>query len=115
METYFFRLVWQWRELPNSDGTFPRGRGSLVVGAHVAQPTGREAGGGGGNWSGVDPLLSLQPRLPHGLHCSLSSSHVRPTSGLACVPNSSRSLPPWLGSELWASGSGLYRLGTLHT
>ena len=24
-----------------------------------------------------------------------------------------KSLPPWLGSELWVSGSGLYRLGTL--
>jgi hypothetical protein len=51
----------------------------------------------GRNPSGVDPPLSLQPRLPHGLHRSLSSSHVRPATSLACVPNSSRSLPPWLG------------------
>ena len=69
----------------------------------------------GRNWSGVDPPLSLQPRLPHGLHCSLSSLRVRPATGLACVPNSSRSLPPWLGSELWVSGSRLYRLGALLT
>ena len=27
----------------------------------------------GRNWSGVDPPMSLQPRLPHGIHCYLSS------------------------------------------
>ena len=107
----------------------------LQLGNGLKADSGGEGVGGGGwvrgLWAGTPAALGWRaagPQLvrcgpatvapaarPHGLHCSLSSSHVRPASGLACVPNSSRSLPPWLGSELWASGSGLYRLVTLHT
>ena len=57
---YFFRLVWQWRELPHPDSTFCKGRCSLMLGAHLANPTqkgeeeGRGAavgGGGGSKWN----------------------------------------------------------------
>ena len=78
------------------------GRGGAVVFHYLNDALG-EGERGGRHWSGADPPPSLQPRLPHGLHYSLSSSHVRPATGLACVPNSSRSLPPWLGSGLWVS------------
>ena len=57
--------------------------------------------------------LSLQPRLLHGLHCSLSSSHVRPATGLACVPNSSRWCcdppPPKWGEKRGSGGGGMQR------
>ena len=49
---YFFRLVWQWWELPYPDSTFPRGC-SLVVGAHPSHLTQfffPAWGGGTGPW-----------------------------------------------------------------
>ena len=58
----------------------------------------------GRNWSGMDPPLSLQPRLPHGHHCFLSSSHVLVAIGPLCSPFVSLSLPPWLGFGVWAPG-----------
>ena len=74
----------------------PVGCGVVACAAAVGCALG---GLGGRNWLAEVPPLSLQPRLPHGLHCSLSSSRVHPAIGLACVPNSSRSLPPWLGQS----------------
>ena len=68
----------------------------------------------GRNWSGVEPPLSLQPRLPHGLHCVISSQ-VRacgqwPAALSQC---SSPCLPGWgQGFGIRALGSGLYRLGS---
>ena len=38
----------------------------------------------GRNGSGVDPPLSFQPRLPHGLHCYLSSLCALSAIGLVC-------------------------------
>ena len=67
-----------------------------------AKPDGRRWGWGR-NRSGVDPPLLLQPRLPHGLHRSLSSSRVHSATGLACVPNSSKSKWGWGGG----AGGGL--------
>ena len=58
----------------------------------------------GGNWSGVDALLSLRPHLPHGLHCHLSSLCALSAIGLVHGPLGSQSLPPRLGSGLWARG-----------
>ena len=58
----------------------------------------------GRNWSGVDPPLSLQLRLPHGLHCFLSSSHVLVAIGPLRSPFVSLSLPPWLRFGIWAPG-----------
>ena len=43
---YFFRLVWQWWELPDQDSTFPREWCCRVVGAHLAHPTWAILGGG---------------------------------------------------------------------
>ena len=69
--------------------------------------------GGGRNRSGVEPPLSLQPRLPHGLH-RVISSQVRacgqwPAALSQC---SSPCLPGWgQGCGIRALGSGLYRLG----
>jgi hypothetical protein len=60
--------------------------------------------GGGRHWSGVEPPLSLQPRLPHGLHCVLSSQCGLLAIGLVHVPLF-QSLPPWLGSGPWILGS----------
>ena len=76
-----------------------------------SHPTG--AANGGRNWSGVEPPLSLQPRLPHGLPCVISSQ-VRacgqwPAALSQC---SSPCLPGWgQGCGIRALGSGLYRLG----
>ena len=58
----------------------------------------------GRNWSGVDPPLSLQPRLPHGLHCFLSSLLVFVAIGPLCSPFVSFSLPRWLGFGIWVPG-----------
>ena len=40
----------------------------------------------------------------HSLHCFLSSSCVLPATGLVRGPKGSKSLPPRLGSGLWAQG-----------
>ena len=56
----------------------------------------------GCNRSGVDPPLLLQPRLPHGLHCHLSSLCALSAIGLVFGPQGSKSVPPQLGSGLWA-------------
>ena len=40
----------------------------------------------GHNWSGVEPPLSLQPRLPHGLPCASSSQCGLVASGLLHCP-----------------------------
>ena len=69
--------------------------------------------GWGCNWSGVEPSLSLQPRLPHGLPCVISSQ-VRACGQwpVALSQCSSPSLPGWgQGCGIRALGSGLYRLG----
>ena len=58
-----------------------RGRLLCVLG------TGHDCGGcEGRNWSGVDPPLSLQPRLPHGLHCCRSSLCALSAIGLVRGP-----------------------------
>ena len=68
-------------------------------------------GGGGGkeegcNWSGVDPPLSLQPRLPHGLHCHVSSLCALWAIGLVCGPKGPN---PYLSG--WGQGCGLMGSG----
>ena len=65
----------------------------------------------GGNWASVDPQLSLQPRLPHGLHCSLSLLLVFVAIGPLRSPFVSFSLPPWLGLGIWAPGFWALLLG----
>ena len=56
------------------------------------------------NSAGVDPPLSLQPRLPHGLPCVISSQCGRVASGLPALSQcSSPCLPGW-GSGLWVQG-----------
>ena len=71
--------------------------------------------GGGRNWSGVEPPLSLQPRLPHGLHrvtsCQVRACGQWPAALSQC---SSPCLPGWgQGCGIRAVGSGLYRPGSL--
>ena len=72
-------------------------------------------GGGGRNGSGVVPLLSLLPRLPHGLPCHLSSlcaplaSFVAPNGGLGGGAVLKHLIPcPFLGiSERGWGGVGV--------
>ena len=62
-------------------------------------------GGPGPQRSGVDLPLSLQPCLPHSLHCHLNSLCALSAIGLVHGPQGSKSLPPWPGSQ--AGGSTL--------
>ena len=64
----------------------------------------------GRNWSGVEPPLSLQPRLPHGLPCAFSSQCGLVASGLLHCP---RVPVPASLAGVRALGSGPYRLGSL--
>ena len=60
-----------------------------------------------GNWGelgGVEPPLSLQPRLPHGLPCVIGSQVRACGQWPACIVPVFPSLPPWLGSGLWDQG-----------
>ena len=54
----------------------------------------------------MEPPLSLQPRLPHGLPCVISSQVWACGQWPACVVPVFQSLPPWLGSGLWDQGFG---------
>ena len=64
---------------------------------------------GGRNWSGVEPPLLLQPRLPHGLPCVISSQVLACGQWPAALSQCSRPCLPSCGIR--ALGSGLYRLG----
>ena len=60
------------------------------------------------NWSGVEPPLSLQPRLPHGFPCVINSQCGLVASGLLHCP----SVPgPASLAGVRAVGSGLWVLG----
>ena len=59
---------------PDARHTKADARGGRLVPILTCDNLWGSGGGEGRNRSGVDPPLSLQPRLPHGLHCSLSSS-----------------------------------------
>ena len=65
-------------------------------------------------WSGVELPLSLKPRLPQGLHCSLSASHVLVAIGPQRSPFVDLSLPPWLGSGFRTSGFWALSPGHFH-
>ena len=85
----------------------------LRVGPNLRKPDHLDTQGR--HWSGVDPPLSLQPRLPHSLHCHLSSLCALSAIGLVRGPPGSRSLPPRLRSGLWAQGFWALSPGhTLH-
>ena len=84
-----------------SYGTPPSHRRPVIAHECSAELS-RTERGGGHNWSGVDPPLSLQPRLPYGLPCVISSQCGLVASGLLHCPRVP--VPPWLGSGLRVQG-----------